>query len=282
MLKILFNNKKIFTFIIAAFVILCTAFLFTDEQTTSSQNTTDITPTLFIHGFKGGPGSFNTMLERIEHNGWGSRGKIFHINGDGEVEAEGQLTNDNNPLIQVLFEDNRASLANQTVWLQNIMMILHETYDIKQVNLVGHSMGGLAASNYLLHNKGERYPEVDRLVVMGSPFTGIHQKSYFNVNTGAATVDLQPRSEALENMAHNKENFDDKVSVLAIAGVINNDGEESDGLVSKASALGIKDIVPAHNYQEEIFYDSKATHSGLHEHTGVDKTVAEFLWNDSK
>lgn len=277
MFNILFTNKKIVIFLTSVFIILCSTLLFTDQPQTKSQDTTYITPTLFIHGFKGGPGSFNTMLHRFERNGWGTRGLIFHVNADGEVKVEGQLTNDYNPMIQVLFEHNRASLADQTVWLQRIMAALQKTYEIKQVNLIGHSMGGLTSANYLLHNEGNKYPAVKHLVVIGSPFKGIHQKSYFDVNTGAATVDLQPSSAALKNMIHKKNHFDEHVSVLSIAGVINN--EDTDGLVSRASAHGIKDIVPASNYQEETFYDTNATHSGLHEHTDVDKKVAAFLWD---
>ncbi|SDJ02678.1 alpha/beta fold hydrolase [Alteribacillus bidgolensis] len=277
MFNILLMNKRVIIFITSVLIILCSTLLFFDEPQTKSQDTTNITPTLFIHGFKGGPGSFNTMLHRFERNGWGSRGLIFHVSADGEVEAEGQLTNDNNPFIQILFEHNRASLADQTVWLQRIMASLHETYEIKQVNLIGHSMGGLTSANYILHNEENKYPAVKRLVVIGSPFKGIHQKSYFDVNTGAATVDLQPSSAALENMVYKKDNFDEHVSVLAIAGVINN--EDTDGLVRRNSAYGIKDIVPRANYQEETFYDTNATHSGLHEHTGVDKKIAAFLWD---
>lgn len=160
------------------------------------------------------------------------------------------------------------------------MTTLRKTYDIKQVNLVGHSMGGLTTTNYLLNNHAGSYPEVQKLVVMGSPFKGIKDKNYFFNNYGEATHDLKPESRSLQLMIHNNHNFNEHINVLAIAGVIPN--QKSDGLVHVSSALGIKDIVPSSVYHEKIIKDTKATHSGLHEHPRVDQEIAEFLWNVQK
>lgn len=313
------KNKSIL-FIIAILIIGSSIF-FIYSKPTSSKNTEALTPTLFVHGYKGGPASFDTMLNRFEGNNWGSKRMTFHVSANGELFVYGRFLNRPNPYIQILFENDRASIKNQTIWLQKIMRTLYETYNIKQVNLVGHSMGGLASTNFLLHNQENVYPSVEKLIVMGSPFKGIDNEHYFSVNTGAATTDLQTQAEALQSMVENKANFDEHTEILAIAGVINkntitkhassasqtnsqshtpdtaqpqtasnygktNTGEKqftknvpgSDGLVSLPSALGIREIVSLEKFNKKVFYDDKATHSGLHEHLGVDKKIASFLW----
>ncbi|SDI36325.1 Uncharacterized protein with an alpha/beta hydrolase fold [Alteribacillus persepolensis] len=252
------------------------ALLITEEPKSYSQQSSNLTPTLFLHGFKGGPGSFNTMLERFEKNGWGKKEKVFYVKADGTIKTKGTLPADERPFIQVIFENNRASLAEQTSWIQKIMKMLRQTYNVQEVNLVGHSMGGLTSTNFLLHNQKNTYPHVQKLVVMGSPFHGINKQRYFDVNTGEATADLKPDAQSLQIMMNSKNTFDQHVGVLAIAGVTS--PTQTDGLVHKNSALGIKHIVPDSNYQEKVFYDIRATHSGLHEHKGVDRTVAAFLW----
>lgn len=280
-----FRKRQHYTLIIIASFILGGSLFFMNSKSTSSRDTTNFTPTLFVHGFKGGPGSFNTMLQRFDHNNWGSKSMMIHVSTSGDLFILGTISNEINPFIQIVFENNHASIESQTAWLQKIMATLRETYDIKQVNLVGHSMGGLASTNFLLNNQAGSYPRVEKLAVIGSPFKGIDTEDYFAVNTGEATVDLRTESQALLDMVDKKANFDETIAVLTIAGVINGDVDQNqgtsgtsiwDGLVSLSSALGIKDIVP--HSRDEIFYDAAATHSGLHEHLGVDQILAEFLW----
>ncbi|WP_226036849.1 alpha/beta fold hydrolase [Aquibacillus saliphilus] len=272
----LFYKKFKSLILLLTFVMLSSSLLFLYSKPINSKDMTDITPTLFIHGYKGGASSFNSMIKRFERNQWGSKRMVFRISNNGQISARGALGDEQNPFIQVIFENKRSSIENQTIWLQKVMTKLYQTYGIKQVNLVGHSMGGLASANLLVTNSVIPFPRVEKLVVIGSPFKGIDNDHYFSVNYGAATIDLRSESHSLLNLIEQKGNFGDHIDVLAIAGVI--DKSNSDGLVSLASALGIQDIVPANKYNQKIFYDKTATHSGLHEHLGVDKQIAAFLW----
>ncbi|MBM7551895.1 alpha/beta fold hydrolase [Thalassobacillus pellis] len=287
------KNKKVLALFIAFFMCGIPLF-FINSAPISSKEGKELTPTVFVHGFKGGPGSFNYMLSRFEANDWGMKRMVFRVSANGEIAVRGGIPNKKNPFIQVIFENNRASIETQTNWLINIMELLKTNYGIKQTNLVGHSMGGLTSTNMLLHQQGNNLPKIEKLVVIASPFLGIDNKKYFAFNTGNATVDLRPESQALTNMFDNKEYFPGHVDVLAIAGVINEnitdehamqaesdryEQNKTDGLVALTSALGIKEIVPAKNYQQKIFSDTTATHSGLHEHFGVDAAIAEFLWD---
>ncbi|WP_051302646.1 alpha/beta fold hydrolase [Salibacterium aidingense] len=269
------RTKLIFILIVLLTAVAVSFFLL-PEKSTDSMDTKPFTPTLFVHGFKGGPGSFNTLLERFAQNNWGSKGLVFHVSSSGALHTEGNLGKKKNPFIQIIFEDNRASLKQQTMWLQHVMHTLGKTYDVKQVNLVGHSMGGLTTAKYLWKERSPSYPDVEKLVVIGSPFYGIKRDSYFEVNHGAALQDLKPGAASVQTMFEHKRAFPHNLGVLAIAG--SPFYRKTDGVVSVRSALGIQELVPPSIYHEKIFTDLKATHSGLHEHSGVDRKIAEFLW----
>lgn len=272
------GNNNIIKLLLGLVLFSFISLAFVYAEPANSDNKQDITPTLFIHGYKGGPRSFQTMLQRFERNHWGEKAMVIRVNSNGNITMSGQLNHTNHPFIQLIFQENRASIEQQTEWMETVLTRLKTVYEIKQVNLVGHSMGGLTATNVILqNNRNTKLPAVNRLVVIGSPFKGIDQANYFLVNTGAAAVDLKTQSEALTNMIKHKAYFDPSIRVLAIAGVINDTG--TDGLVSSISAMGIEDIVGEQQMEREIFYDKNATHSGLHEHPGVDQKIASFLWN---
>ncbi|CDQ21564.1 Uncharacterized protein with an alpha/beta hydrolase fold [Halobacillus karajensis] len=242
-----------------------------------------LTPTLFVHGFKGGSRSFETMIDRMQNLQWGQKHMTIYVSARGDVTIRGEFKDTYNPFIQVLFENNRASIYNQTHWLSEIMRRLKADYNVQQVNLVGHSMGGLASVSYMLNDHHYSVPRVEKLAVIASPFKGIKKEGYFASNYGAATTDLQPGSEALEQMVKNKDQFPNDVDVFAIAGVINRDAPEKDhwdGLVHASSVNGLEEIVPFGQYKENRLYNPLATHSGLHELEEVDQLLKEFLWSE--
>ncbi|MFG6119745.1 MULTISPECIES: alpha/beta hydrolase [Thalassobacillus] len=289
MFKQMIKKHKLLSLLTVS-IALGVSIFFIKSPYTSSQDNSSITPTLFIHGYKGGPGSFNTMMDRLEDNRLGEKEMTVRVSSKGKIMMRGRFSAEQHPFIQVIFHDNRASLTNQTLWLQKIMHKLKVDYGIQQVNLVGHSMGGLAAANFMTQ-KNNSLPTVEKLIVMGSPFKGIDKEEYFDINSGEALTDLRPDAQLLSRLTGNKNSFPNHLKVLAIAGAIdakytsenadtivkqkNYDG--GDGLVSVSSALGIQEVVPANNYHEVIVRDIEATHSGLHEHPDVDKEVAAFL-----
>ncbi|WP_037986086.1 alpha/beta fold hydrolase [Thalassobacillus devorans] len=286
-----YTNKNKIVMILVTSIIIGSVSFFIHSIRTGSQDNSKITPTLFVHGFKGGPGSFNTMLNRFESNRLGKKEMVVRVSTEGRLFIRGNFSGSKQPFIQVIFENDRAALHKQTIWLQEIMNKLQTDYGIQQMNMVGHSMGGLASANFLVQGHGT-YPTVKKLVVMGSPFLGIDKEEYFEMNTGEALPDLRVDSKALTALRGNKDSFPAHTEVLAIAGVI--DGKYTtenadkvvkqksydggDGLVSVSSALGIKQLVKKSNYHQEVFLDASATHSGLHEHPDVDEAITEFLW----
>lgn len=275
------KNKKSFIFI--CIVLFSSILILIRMKVLGSTNYlagSSVTPTVFVHGYKGGERSFGTMLSRFETYGWGEKIMVIRISNTGRITTSGDVKpHTEHPFIQVIFENSRASIHDQAKWLDKTMKLLKDKYHIGQVNLVGHSMGGLALTSYLEHisTSPYKYPVPKKLITIGSPFKGVYQEGYFERNTGEALIDLHPDSKALQRLVENKGNFPGNIPVLSIAGVTFK-SQIGDGLVSKESAGGNQSIVPKQNFIQETVNDPNATHSGLHEHQDVDRMIGEFLW----
>jgi uncharacterized alpha/beta hydrolase family protein len=245
-----------------------------ESKENSSAEHTDI-PTVFVHGYKGTYNSFKTMLYRFEENNWGRRELVVYVSAEGALTWKGTLRTNSNlpPLVQVVFEKNKASIAETSIRLQSVMKGLKDKFGIEQVNLVGHSMGGLVSTNYLEATNGNSdYPKTVKFAAIGSPFAGIAKESYHRVNTGEAIIDLRPDSEALNALVHNRDQFPADLEVLAIAG-------SGDQVVDVDSAFAIQKVVGEEKLKKRLIEDVTIDHSGLHETEKVDKLLNKFLWN---
>jgi uncharacterized alpha/beta hydrolase family protein len=232
-------------------------------------------PTVFVHGFKGTYNSFKTMMDRFENqHGWGQKTLTLFVSEKGIITYSGNLPKNPSspPLIQVVFESNRASIPDTTQWLENVMKFLYDFYGVRDINIVGHSMGGLVSTLYLQNSENiVEVPKPHKFITIGSPFLGVTKQSYRQINTGAAVRDLMPNSKVLNNLYKNRGTLPKDIKVFAIAST-------GDQVVSVKSATAIQRLFPRENYQQEIIYDPHASHSGLHESVLVDHLIGEFLW----
>ncbi|WP_088810518.1 MULTISPECIES: alpha/beta hydrolase [Listeria] len=241
-----------------------------------------IIPTVFVHGYKGTANSFGHLLNRI---GSDSRTKQIAmqimIKPNGQLKVRGHLDSqykNGDSAVQILFEDNRASLSKQTLWLQNAMKYIREKEHIKTVNLVGHSMGGLAILSYLENTPVDAaYPVPQKFIAIATPFNGIDRADYFKLQKDPAAHDLKAGSDALKNLAKNKTRIPKTIQMLAIAGDQNHTG--TDGLVQVDSVFYARNFFPKANYQERLISGTNVTHSGLHESFEVDALLSQFLWD---
>ncbi|MEC5268198.1 alpha/beta hydrolase [Heyndrickxia coagulans] len=242
-------------------------------------------PTVFVHGYKGTARSFNGMLGRLEKSGVAEKAMVIRVTKDGMIVVNGEISNRaRHPMIQVIFSDNRASFRQTAGWLEKTMHILYTKYDVKEANLVGHSMGGLICTKYIEDTSGRRqYPVIQKLVTIGSPYEGVLIRVFKQNpnNTGDAARDLLPGSVAFKALYANKNRFSPHIQVLAIAGVVEKPAL-GDSLVSLDSALGGRFIVPKKQYTSKIVYGKNAQHSSLHENKRVDRIVTDFLWDAKK
>ncbi|RBP08089.1 alpha/beta hydrolase [Rossellomorea aquimaris] len=272
------NHKHSFIWsgIILSFFTLYIIFRTTNVQSSEKPLTVEEKyPTVFVHGYKGTYNSFRTMLERFENqHGWGQKTLEIYVSENGSVVYKGSLPTNltSPPLVQVIFEDNRASLEKQAIWLESAMKLLHHQFDVSNVNIVGHSMGGLASTKYILNTRDSSFvPKTHKFITIATPFLGVTKESYDEINTGAAVIDLKPESRALKEMFLNRHLIPSNINVLSIAG-------SGDDVVNVQSAIGSQSLFEKNQYQSRIVYDPSISHSGLHETIKVDRLVGDHLW----
>ncbi|MDQ0215324.1 putative alpha/beta hydrolase family protein [Oikeobacillus pervagus] len=265
-------KKSLVLLMMAGLIYYCYHLLYKNDLVRSQNYPIDETPTVFVHGYKGTFNSFNSLLDRFENQyKWGKRGLICKVTKKGKVMITGEFPKDGDRLfIQVVFENNRATFKDTSLWLSKIMRTLKEHYGINKVNIVGHSMGGIVSTQYIQTYKNKHYPKVEKFVTIGSPFLGISRESYYKVNSGASVRDLRPQSKALK--AIHQQKLPSSIHVLSIAG-------KGDQVVSVRSALALKKLAPKKKYKEVVIEDLAIHHSGLHESQEVDQLIGDFLWN---
>lgn len=242
-------------------------------------------PTLFVHGYSGTANSLGGMIDRFVSDGFATKSLVMTVAADGTIKTTGTYDKFSlNPTIQVIFEENKSSMVNQTSWIQSVMKELKNNYHIEKVNALGHSMGGVSLTNYIEKVGNDKaYPVVEKLVLIGAPLNGL-----VIGDDGVTDYDLtedgpKQSSARYSEFMKNKQNIPSNLQVLNIAGDTL-DGTKSDGSVSVASALSGKFIFKDQvaSYEEEVFTGKNATHSKLHENSDVDAKVAKFLWDAEK
>lgn len=238
-------------------------------------------PTLFIHGYGGTKNSLGGMIRRFESQNLAKNELVLTVSDTGEVSSYGQLTKtETNPMIQVIFSDNKSHEWNQAEWIKNCLTYLSENEHVTKVNLVTHSMGGVSSLRYLItYGADQNLPVIEKFVAIGSPFNN------FVELTEGETIDSVISSGPV-NQSERYTDFSNRIglvakdmSVLVIAGDIE-DESVSDGVVPVADAMSVVALLRSNgnSVDEKIIYGKNAQHSKLHENLEVDQLVADFLW----
>src|SRR5699024_2386023 len=148
-----------------------------------------------------------------------------------------------------------------TEWLSSVLQHLKEEYAVETVNLVGHSMGGIVSTKFSMEYTSVDYPAVNRLVTIGSPFDGIYDEQYFEINQDPAAMDLAQASPALTELREN--NLPVHIQALSI-------GSTGDLVPEEESVLAVEEVIPKEQLETMIIEDSMLGHSALHENVTVD------------
>lgn len=254
----------------------------TEEKVKSPTPQKTAIPTLFIHGYSGTENSFSGMMKRMEKNDFAKKELMMKVSPAGTVTMTGQLSGKkDNPMIQVLFEDNKNTEWSQAQWLYNCLAALKKV-GVDKVNLVGHSMGGVSGLRYLMtYPHDDTQPQVIKFVAIGAPFndfldTSETQSIQELLKNGPN--EYSSRYQDYQNLAGN---LDKKIQILLLAGQLNQN-TFNDETVPTTSALSVNALLSQTNkVSTQIFYGANAQHSQLHENKEVDKAVADFLWPQS-
>lgn len=238
-------------------------------------------PTLFIHGYSGTKNSFGGMIRRFESQNIAKKELVLTVSDAGEVSSEGQLTQtETNPVIQVIFSDNKSHEWNQAEWIKNCLTYLKENQQVTNVNLVTHSMGGVSSLRYLINYGADpKLPVVEKFVAIGSPFNNFVELAEGETVDSVISDGPTVQSERYIDFLNGINVVSKEMSVLIIAGDIK-DGSISDGAVPVADAMSTVALFRSNgnHVEEKLFLGKNAQHSKLHENSEVDQVVADFLW----
>lgn len=240
-------------------------------------------PTLLIHGYQGTAYSYHSMIGRMEKRQAAKREMVLTVHTDGTVDAQGKLSGKkDNPLVQVLFEDNVNNEWNQASWLKSVLLYLKDKQKVDTVNLVGHSMGGVDIYRYLgTYPKKDDLPTVAKYVAIGAPLN-----DFTDTSTRQSLEDLLTKGPSVASSRYQdfkamieQNQLSSDLPVLLIAGQLDKK-TFSDGTVPTTSALSVYPLLKDNgfNIHYQIVYGQNAQHSMLHENPKVDQLIENFLW----
>lgn len=115
-----------FTILIPLLLVGASAFILIKMQPAPLKVTNRHIPTVFIHGYAGNDRSFHGMIRRFsEKYHWGTESLHIRVDTSGKLHTQGSYPTDaKNPLINIVFDDNRASIAQQSAWTKKAMRYL--------------------------------------------------------------------------------------------------------------------------------------------------------------
>lgn len=244
------------------------------EAIRQASQTNEFIPTFAVHGLLGTDRTFLRFSQAMEQSGQATDGALCTVTVKGKADCEIYDFSSTRPIVRIEFEDAEASLNNQTKWLNAAIETYKKTRNrsFDRMYIIGHSMGGVAAANYILNQ--ETYV-VDKFVTFDSPFGGTRLANFglsasnFGINTGSPAIrDLSPNSDGLQAFQSKLETWPRSVQVLSFSG---RGGEFN--LIEPASSLLLEEYT--NNIQTEtVPYD----HFSLHRKSDVLKETGKFLY----
>ncbi|GAK47050.1 possible cell surface hydrolase [Secundilactobacillus oryzae JCM 18671] len=254
--------------------------------------------TLFVHGWTGSIKSEERMVHAAAKSGAAKKRLVIHVKANGKLKYKGHyFRGTKNPMIEVVFDNNRAGEFKDAHWIRKVVKSLKARYGITKFNAVGHSMGSYALLYYtLLYGKNRNLPRPNKLVLIAGPYDGIINNHKLNQPTDLPLsklwTDMPNQNKLLKNgrpkiihseyrmLLNLRKQIPRGVKILNIYGDLEN-GSNSDGVVTITSARSLGFIVRGRvaKYKELKVDGEHAQHSSLHEDNFiVNRALINFLW----
>lgn len=242
-------------------------------------------PTLFFHGFGGSYRAENHMAQAAVKAGAAKSIIRADVAANGHVTLIGQFkSDDRHPIVEVNYLNSRnGDYPTDAQWAKNVVVKLQQRYQIKRMNMVGHSMGNMAIVYYLLANANNpKLPRLEKQVDIAGHFNGIlgmdDAPNRMKLKPDGQPTKMNANYRTLLGLRHLKTLK--SLQVLNIYGD-KNDGSHSDGRVSNASSKSLKYLLHGQvkSYQEKRIVGPAAQHSRLHQNKQVDRLLIHFLWH---
>ena len=253
----------------------------------SSKFVQSTTPTLFFHGGGSSYHAEEHMVNAAKKAGVTKTVLRANVAKDGYVTLHGTMhKNSINPIVEVNYEDNRQLDFNKHgVWATNVVKALQKQYGIKNINMVGHSLGSISIIYYLLQNaQNKSMPKLRKQVDMAGHFDGldfaqlpaeIRQPQNLKLGRNGKPNHMNATYRQMTKLRSIYPK-----NQIRVLNIIGNIGGKTDGTVTNVSSLSLKYLVAqrAKSYQVKTFHGKLARHSKLHSNPAVDKVLIQFLW----
>lgn len=237
--------------------------------------------TVFMHGYGSSRNAEKSMAQYLVEHGYSNRRINVTVAKDGSVTMDKTIApGDKNPIILVQFNNNRNQDFDQTAgWVATIMTKLNQQ-GIRSVNLIGHSMGNMAVSYYLMKeaDKNPNLPKVVRQISIAGTYNGLilaNPASNSPLNAQGEPAQKMEIFNRLQGLTTYYQTHNTKV--LNIFGN-STGGSQSDTTVYNNSSKALKYFVrQPSTYQEKLITGKGGQHSQLHENKTVDQDIVQFL-----
>ncbi|AKP68010.1 alpha/beta hydrolase [Companilactobacillus ginsenosidimutans] len=238
-------------------------------------------PVLYVHGFRGGDYTTKKMVESgLKYTGKKDFLKAL-IDWRGRISYEGTWTDDEQPIIQVVFK-NKIISENQIAYrLTRLLFDLRKKYKFNRYDAVGHSLASVSLVLANLYEKRHQYiPKLDHLVTIAAPFNGVLGLSDLpNINRINKTGRPAFMSPTYFRIYLNRNNISTNLKVLNIYGNVE-DYSNSDKYISVTSAKSIEYILKPRvkEYIDCPVTGSKAEHSLMHDDSDILQKINLFIY----
>lgn len=239
------------------------------------------TPTLFFHGYGSSANAEDHMAQAAKQAGVTKTIIRANVTKNGTVNLVGTIKNGAiNPIVEANFDDNRnPDYQVAARYARNVVVALQKKYGFKKMNLVGHSMGNMAITFYLVNNaEDKQLPQLQKQVAIAGHFDGIiGYDQPAGLSVAAQTGQPNRMTTSYRELLKLRNVYPKQAAVLNLYG---DTGKGSDGRVTNKSSQTLKYLVKdrAKSYQEHRFTGKQAQHSKLHSNTQVDRILINFLW----
>ncbi|MQS97287.1 alpha/beta hydrolase [Companilactobacillus halodurans] len=240
-------------------------------------------PILYIHGFRGGDYTTQTMIASALKANNKKYDQFLKANIDwrGKVTYEGTWTEDEHPIVQVVFKNKWVGSNQIAYWLAKLLFDLRSKHKFTTYAAIGHSLGAVALVLVNLKEKMRPYmPKLKKLVLIAGPFNGVLGLGDLP-NVNRITPNGRPAfmSPTYFRIFINRNSISDDLRVINIYGNVG-DHSNSDKYISVTSAESISYILKPRvkEYREYLIKGSNAEHSMLHDDSEILDMVNNFIY----
>lgn len=245
------------------------------HQLRSDVSYTD-TPTLLIPGQGGNTITFNTFIKRAQNENIAQSAMVVRVSPTGQVRVKGSLKGKKNPLIQILYDWNyNVSFKPQMHQLTQVLIVLHQRYHVKCLNIVAHSYGGTEFLHaYLSNQRLQKEIAFQKIVLLGVPV-----EESFGTNTKyTAWLFKKSRDAEFKQLLRQvkKARFAKNEAVYNIMG--KEADQKTDGEVPNIQSQMMATLFKNTPVKYVQRWYPKTTHRQLHEKKAILDYVMQTLW----